>query len=498
MAVHNHIIHVENGVLAADTPVATVGSIVDRAIAHGRSGIVVHFHGGLVSYNRGLAAAEALHTEYLDAGAYPIFFVWESGLVETVVNNLGQIGEEKFFRLAWKRLSNIALRKMGQSIDQRAAGTLPAVDDGDVQTAIDVAVTIHDDEPLAETEPTIGDDIDELTGAERLMLEQELQLDPELTIAIQQIGNGLRTPADVEADRASRSTTIRGSTETLMDPTPLDELVERPDPAERGLISTAMMIKKIVSIGASIVKRFAQGRDHGFHATVVEELLRGLYLANVGGVIWNQMKLDTADAFGGDEQSHAGSAFLAALRDRVDPGNPPKITLVGHSTGAVYISELLAQADAMLPPSIKFGVVFEAPASTFEKASSTVEQHASRFAGFRMFGMDEERELGDRLVPVVYPHSLLYFVSGVVEPDADTPILGMHRFHDRARFPDHEFPSITAARDFVSESADRTAWSITDEQSQPGCRTAAVKHGAFDDEDPATLASVKHIIENGF
>lgn len=498
MNVHDHVIHVENGKLASDTPVATVDGIVDRALAHGGKGIVVHFHGGLVSYDKGLATATKLHAEYLDADAYPIFFVWESGLVETVVNNLGQIGDEQFFKLAWKRLANIALRKAGQSIGQRAAGTLPAVDDLDVQAAIDAAVTTHDDAPLVASEPTIGDDVEELTEVEQFMLEQELTRDLELTLTIQQISNGLRTPTEVEADRTARSGTIRGSTETLMDPEVLDELVERPDPAERGFVTTVMMIKKVVSIGASVINRFVQHRDHGFHATVVEELLRGLYLANVGGVVWNQMKLDTADAFGDDEQAHAGTALLAALRDRIDPHDPPKITLIGHSTGAVYISELLGKADTVLPPSIRFGVVFEAPASTFEKASATVEQHAARISGFRMFCMDEERELDDRLVPVIYPHSLLYFVSGVVEPDADTPIIGMQRFHDRTDYPDGDYPEVGPARDFIAQSADRAAWSITDAQAPEGQRTAATKHGAFDDEDPATLASVKHIIENGF
>ena len=36
-----------------------------------------------------------------------------------------------------------------------------------------------------------------------------------------------------------------------------------------------------------------------------------------------------------------------------------------------------------------------------------------------MFTMTDENEKKDRLVPVIYPHSLLYLVSGVVEPEVD-------------------------------------------------------------------------------
>ena len=126
MPVEDHIIHLENGRLAPDTPASIVESIVSQALQHpGSSGIVIHFHGGLVNYDRGRGVAERLYSEYLDAGAYPIFLVWESGLIETIVNNLDQIRQEDLFRLLWKRLAGIVLRKFNQSASQRAANDLP-------------------------------------------------------------------------------------------------------------------------------------------------------------------------------------------------------------------------------------------------------------------------------------------------------------------------------------------------------------------------------------
>ena len=45
--------------------------------------------------------------------------------------------------------------------------------------------------------------------------------------------------------------------------------------------------------------------------------------------------------------------------------------------------------------------------------------------------MTDELEQADRLIPVIYPHSLLYFVSGVLEDEADKPLLGMERYLTR-------------------------------------------------------------------
>jgi hypothetical protein len=494
----DHIVHLENGVLASDTPPAVVEHIVDAALSHGGNGLVLHFHGGLVKYSKGKSIAEKLCDEYLAAGAYPVFFVWESGLIETIINNLDQIGRESFFRLLWKRLANIALRKMGQDTTQRAANELPEVDDASVQAAIDTALATQDPALLLGGEPQVDATVAELTAVEGLALEAEFETDPELTMAIERISNGLRTPAEIEADRTRRAVTVQGSTETLMDPAALDALVDRPDPTQRGLISTGRMIKAIVAIAASVISRFGGGRDHGFHATVVEEILRELYLANAGHLIWSQMKQDTADAFGPDEDTHGGTAFLARLRYGLDGHAPPKVTLVGHSTGAVYISEFLDKADELLPPAVTFGVILEAPAASFVKTAATLRRHAARIDGFRMFTMSDERERADRLVPVLYPHSLLYFVSGVVEGDADTPIVGMQRFYDPARYPDVDFPAIAAVRSFVEADATRVAWSVTAGGTPVGFGTEATKHGAFDDEDAATLASVKHIIGRGF
>ena len=44
--------------------------------------LAVHFHGGLVGEKAGMAIANRLLPVYRSAGSYPVFFVWESGLLE--------------------------------------------------------------------------------------------------------------------------------------------------------------------------------------------------------------------------------------------------------------------------------------------------------------------------------------------------------------------------------------------------------------------------------
>lgn len=64
----------------------------------------------------------------------------------------------------------------------------------------------------------------------------------------------------------------------------------------------------LAAIAYRVIRRHVRGRDHGFYPTVVEELLRELYLANLGAWVWDQMKEKAAamwlpnDGLSGDER----------------------------------------------------------------------------------------------------------------------------------------------------------------------------------------------------
>ncbi|MCZ6890439.1 MAG: hypothetical protein O7H39_18265 [Gammaproteobacteria bacterium] len=489
-----HIIHMENGRLAADTPFPVVQQMVVDAVDTGN--VVIHFHGGLVNEVLARAIARRLTPTYQQAGAYPLFPVWEAGLFETISNNLGQLSSEELFRTVFKLVRRIVRRKFAQDDGGRGAGAVPGVD-VTVEEAALVSAFDANDGSLMPAEPTPDPGLTVLSNTEVLALEMELQQDPELQIAAQAVSNGLRDPADIARDEAMRAAApVAASSVTLMDPAAVDRLVDRPDPAGRGIFSTIKIVKAVVVVAGRVIRRYVTSRDHGFHATIVEEILREFYLANIGGVIWSQMKGDTKDSFGPDPTRFGGTALLSVLRDKIQSGAHPKVTLVGHSTGAVYIAHLLDSADTMLPAGFTFDIVLLAPASTFDLAADTFVRHQARIGGLRMFTMTDTNEKADRLVPVLYPHSLLYFVSGVVEPDADTPLIGMERFYDRSQYDASDFPQVEAFRQLIDNVPNGAVWSVAT-GGGAGLETKALSHGDFDN-DTKTLESVQEIIRNGF
>ena len=327
------------------------------------------------------------------------------------------------------------------------------------------------------------------------------------------MSNSLRRPDEIATDRASRAAvTVQGATATLMDPDTLDRLVDRPEPGARGVISVAKIVAAVISVAGRVIDRRLSGRDHGLHATIVEEVLREFYLANIGGRIWTMMKDDTRDAFGDDHRVYGGTAVLHLLNALIEDGRQFRITLVGHSTGAVFIGHLLRKAAEIRPAGFDFQVVFLAPAATFRLTKDALLPHAGQIGGLRIFTMTDDNEKADALLPPLYPHSLLYFVSGVVEDGTDMPILGMARFHDAAAFPPGPFPEVHQVRQHfdnghlakrfdyngqhLSGIANSLVWSVTT-GAGGGLNSQSRKHGDFDN-DRTTLDSVKHIIANGF
>ncbi len=493
MSLHEHLIHLRDGKLVADTPRDHVAGLVSNALE--KNTLAVHFHGGLVKYSTGVETANNLCGEYAAGDAFPAFFIWESGLLETLKNNLDEIRSEDFFRMLWKVLLKVVFRKIAKTEGARAALTLSDdIDTESLTDSIDRAILADDASTLETFE--IGDDIGELSELEIMTIERELELDFNLNEEIERITASLLSPDAVEKERRAKGPRVRGSTRTLIDPDALERFVTRPSPGEKGVVETALVLKAIAGLAVRVVSRFVEKRDHGLHATIVEEILRELYLSNAGKAVWDLMKQDTADAFGDNPDIHGGTAFLTELARQSTPGNRPRIVLIGHSTGAIYIAELLDKAAEILPDQ-HFELVFLAPASTFEKISRTVEKHNDRIDRFRMFTMLDENEKKDCLVPVLYPHSLLYFISGVLEDGYDVPIVGMKRFYDRKHFPDGAFPGVKPAREFVSGEEKGEVLSITPKNAPPGMRSASAKHGDFDNETE-TVASIVHLLREGF
>lgn len=517
----NHCIHLKNGHFSpkTETQAADIGPLMGAfGASDSPSGLVVHFHGGLVSYASGKGIAQALTPVYKEAGAYPVFFVWEAGPLEAIFNNLGDIGQEKIFREWVRKAIEFVLRRLGGVIGSR--GVAASVDPQAVAQVTDEwfkgsagPVPYEDFVLLPGTDRTRAATTAS-AEALRMEIQANLEMDQRFREAIEAVSNGLLPPGE---GVSTRGVGTRAATNTLMDPKALAEMVEAPAHGKRGVISLLKAAAAIAEVVFKVVGRFIAGRDHGLYGTVVEEVLRHFYVDKLGKcLLWNQMKKDTADAFmekvvQGNEPG--GTMFLKALADhlaKIGPGGPrPRVTLVGHSTGAVYICNLLAAAGRWLPPGFKFDIILLAPAISFARFSACMAANEKWVGGVRLFGMKDEVELKDAMAqgglgPVarlVYPHSLLYFVSGLLEDEEedkpDHPILGMQRFYDRRDvFGKKEYPEVEKTRKFFDAAPQRCAvWSVSN--GEKGFATEARAHGDFDN-DKATLASVRWLLRNGF
>ena len=350
--------------------------------------LVVHFHGGNVSRQEGLKIADELLDVYRKAGAYPVFFVWNSAISESL---------------------EAARANFRQALKQSVAGLF-------------------------------------------------------------------------------RLSTYRN--------------LLRPEP--RGLpYRMWFMLLRIGHTFYRIIRRFVTGRSHGFRATIAEEFLRAFFVADFGYAVWYLMTHEIVNAFG-DDESCGGTAFLLELKELLEVQPRLRIILVAHSGGSIYACHFIRNAKKH-GLDTQFDVIFLAAAVTVELFSETIEQHGSSIRKFRSFALKDEWERRDPLVPdaalvrLLYPRSLLYFMSGVCEPGrddndvGDVPLVGMQRYWNDGRA--YRRRDIEHVRGFLSQER-FAVWSVEDTAAD-GLACATQTHIGFD-EDDRTRRSIAHIIKNDF
>jgi hypothetical protein len=498
-----------------------VDSIVTQASADPRKHLILHFHGGLVSKTAGLEIAQRLSERYQNAG-HPIFFVWESGAFEAIRNNIKELAHEPVFKQLIRKLLEYALQRLGGTNGARSFAPA-ATNVEEVRATLNhfYANPAPDTIPYKGFVPFSGETQARAAtlGISTEEIEIDLQADPEFLAALASLPDippGMRNallPAPVVERRS------------LFSEVASEKLSEAP--GRRGFVTTFKAAWLLKDILKNVLIRYRNGRDHGLYATIVEEIARNFKLSGSNlnewgkALQWNRMKQDCDDAFGDDRNLYAGTALLARLSDRCDRGlHFKRITLIGHSTGAIYICSLLDAAARHFDASVQFDIVFLAPAISHESFAKALGKHKSRIRNFRMFAMKDEWEREDQvwgddhaldegrdLRRYIYPSSLLYLVSGILEsrtyPDgsvrdeADVPILGVERFLAwKAVYPDSDFPEVGAVRNWLGTHASPAVWSL-DDNVNPGMSCGSKDHGYFDN-DAATLRSLSHILEQSF
>ncbi len=484
-----HYAHSEGDGRFGTTSVDDLGRALAAMDAAGRG--VIHLHGGLVSCTRGLEKAERLVPAYQRSGAHPLCAIWESGFLETIVNNLPQVKDEKVFRVILRKLLKWVAGKLSN-----AAGTKSA----QLRFPNDLEVKKLEKRLASGEEPL--DALDIPANLEPLSQEQEdaflldLTADPDFEGAVQAIV--LTHSKSIDPSNTARSAAARsGDGQTLLDDALIEELRDENQDGHKAVFSGLTLARHALRVLARVVRRYITKRHHGVYATVVEELLREAYLDKVGGAVWASMKQDTADTFDpAASEPRVGTSLVLELGRLYAAGKKPPVSVVAHSAGSIYACHLLAAIKAArddaghpLPADFRLAnLVFLAPAVRFDLFARTLALGDDLFGSFRMFALSDALESGYWEVPVVYPRSLLYFVSGVVERDrdgesySDCPIVGMQRYYDAARYPE---PELGPVRDFMAGPG-RVIWSKAPE-------TTAEKHGELDSDEP-TLNSINAMI----
>jgi hypothetical protein len=440
-------------------------------IALQKKPIVLHFHGGLVDEEHGMLTAAALTPVYAAVGCHPVTIVWETGFLETVSRNIGSIYKMELFQELLKIVLRRAAKRLGLDVGARGAGK-------------DLTASEINAE-LTKTAPFDDAVIDRASLARG--------------------GGAIEQPKNAAEEKLMRDLIEEEIGEDLADNRKIADLLERPEEVEpleptlRGTVEATAagargvplwLLKPLATTTYKILARYWHGQQHGFYPTVVEEILRELYLASAGHWIWGSMKNGAQDMFRPNTglsglELHVGLCLIEKLARLNLP-----INLVGHSAGSIAICELLAAATRDGINLRAHNIVFLAPAATSDLLYREVVLRPERFDQFRMFTMDDDYESKDVLVPFVYPRSLLYLVSGIMEDKADTPICGMQRFLSGAT--PYDEPSLIAVRAFLQKD-NRIVLSKTTDAAAEGLRCAALKHGCFT-EDQLTRESVKAVL----
>jgi hypothetical protein len=117
-----HVINLSRGELSEKgefkTTPQSLRDLVDSVASHLAQSkdprIVLYAHGGLVKEHLALQYADKIRTWWLEHGVYPIFFVWETGLLETIGQYL--VGPRDIYDYTSDPLIEIAAKLPGSAV----------------------------------------------------------------------------------------------------------------------------------------------------------------------------------------------------------------------------------------------------------------------------------------------------------------------------------------------------------------------------------------------
>jgi hypothetical protein len=426
------------------TNAAQLAQAFAKFAASGSHHACVFFHGGLVSRADGLTTASQLIGPYTQAGAYPFFFIWNSDFLTVIQELLDPSQHDPAFVAAANRLVVAGANKIASVLDVGAT----------LQRA--AKARLHAAPMSLEALAKFAEPYDKVwsrnPGA-------QLPISP---VELADFGTWL--------------------------------LKHKPETEQRGFL-TKTKIRGTKNPFGRVIERLNSGHGHGLFTTVIEELYIAIGIADLAAPIWGRMKIDIDAAFTQNADA-GGTAFLENLHAAWKRDPNLKVTLIGHSAGAIYLQRFVEAFDELFAAQStrKVEIVTLAAAVTFERVNQGLAALKRRASGLRLFGLSDKREGGYWEVPGIYNKSLLYIVSSLCEedPEADKPLVGMQRYWSGKR--PYDQPYINAVTDFAESS--RTVWAPSANTAKPGYRSDAHRHGGFP-TDQKTEESTCYALKNG-
>lgn len=498
------ILHSKDGKIdAAD--VAAFNSLKTRLAASPQSKVLLHIHGGLVDQASGEAVAQRLSgqgpSSFQAPPAYEqIYIVWRTGALETIrINWMDLFQNDNLYMALFKRiLGYISKRLPSADMPGRSASVAVGLSPMEIERRLKSS----NDAPFADLDAAVARDegsraVTSLVASEndvKSELGMIISLDPEVTAAVEDIAAAIQWD-EGRSGVAPHGNAARGRQSLIrLDQPTRNSWQGTHDLAEgRGILGSLGLLKSIVThavaIAWRVIQRFRSGRDHGVHATVVEELVRELYADKVGAALWGMMKKDAYDHF---DPGGLGLDLLGAL------GGATQLVITGHSAGSIWATAMLEKMPGrnLAPVTL----LLLAPAVRMLEFSTAIAASRAAIGRFRIFTMRDELERCDPVLGkgtgVIYPSSLLYVVSGLCEestgsPLPDAAILGMQRFLDHEETWLDIATEISAAksiRAYVSAIPNAVVYAKA--FGGPGLQTDATSHGDFDN-NALTLESVR-------
>jgi hypothetical protein len=438
-----------------------VDQIVEYIKKNNIKRLLLNIHGGLVSEEKGMDAAETFFNNYKSLpDTLPVSLVWETGFFEALPDTFKNLlSTDSLLRKLISRASNFFADRF--EID------LSVLDKGLVPNSMEnEAYILYSNTEL-------------LTDAElRLKFMEEY---PENKF----LGQDLTQQIYMEL-------TSKMADEELQEDE--QERFVRDDNAPKGFLNLGLLWH-VAKVAKRCITRFIDGRGHGVLPTIVEEAFREIYMDDFGSSMWDVMKKQARimwnpnDGLSGEEQ-FAGRYLIDKLKDIVEL-KELKIDIVAHSAGSIVtcnLVELLGRDQEYKNMTIN-KIFFLAPACRCELFYDTIMKYTNVYKDFKMFTMSDYYESRDNLIQLsylefIYTRSLLYLISGILEgrepEDADALILGLHRH----LIKDKPYSNIS----FLNEISDfldgdnvngKLILSISPDTAISGRKTGALHHGGF-------------------